>query len=158
MTADKHYLDERIRSGQFVRALDLWILRQLRHLRGLRFVQLFQPELFPPPYSTKTFAPGLYDLLVTASDTGPDYMGQDSPSSANFTITFAPTVPIPAAVWLFVTGLLGLRRWLPKGSVASACVEIFSPVSRFCAARSLIIGLGAVQLVFSRSIGMVLCV
>jgi len=75
---------------------------------------------FPSPDSTRTLAPGLYDLLVTASDTGPDYMGRDSPSSANFTITFAPTVPIPAAVWLFVTGLLGLRRWLPKGSVASA--------------------------------------
>ena len=74
---------------------------------------------FPPPFSTTTLAPGLYDLLVTARDTGPDYLGGGGGSSANFTMTFAPTVPIPAAMWLFVTGFLGLRRWLPKGSVAA---------------------------------------
>jgi hypothetical protein len=74
---------------------------------------------FPPPYSVTTLAPGLYELLITASNTGMDYMGDASTSSANFTMTFAPTVPIPAAVWLFVTGLLGLRRWLPKGSAAA---------------------------------------
>jgi len=34
-------------------------------------------------------------------------------------MTFAPTVPIPAAVWLFVTGLWGLRRWLPEGPAAA---------------------------------------
>jgi len=46
--------------------------------------------------------------------------GAGGPTTANFTMTFAPTVPIPAAVWLFVTGLWGLRRWLPKSSVAVA--------------------------------------
>ena len=46
-------------------------------------------------------------------------MGGSSTSRANFTMTFTPTVPIPAAVWLFVTSLLGLRRWLPKGFVAT---------------------------------------
>jgi hypothetical protein len=74
---------------------------------------------FPPPYSTTTLAPGLYELLVTASNDGPDYMGGSSTSTANFMMTFTPTVPIPAAVWLFVSGLLGLRRWLPKSAVAA---------------------------------------
>jgi len=74
---------------------------------------------FPPPYSVTTLAPGLYELLVEASNTGQDYLGGSSTNSANFTMTFTPTVPIPAAVWLFVTGLLGLRRWFPKGSFAT---------------------------------------
>jgi len=76
--------------------------------------------VYPSPDSTTTLAPGLYDLLVTALDYGPDYPGGGGPTTANFTMTFAPTVPIPAALWLFVSGLLGLRRWLPKSSVAAA--------------------------------------
>ena len=74
---------------------------------------------FPAPYSTTTLAPGLYELLVNASNTGEDYLGGPGTSRANFTMTFAPTVPIPAAVWLFVTSLLGLRRWFPKGFAAA---------------------------------------
>jgi len=71
----------------------------------------YSNQFWIPPDSVKTLSPGDYELRVTAAGGGADYMGGGRNATANFTMTFAPApVPVPAAVWLFASGLLGLRR------------------------------------------------
>ena len=69
-------------------------------------------SIFPPPYSTKSLAPGAYELYLTAAATGPEYMDSGVSGSASFTLSFAP-VPIPAAGWLLSSALGGLA-WLVR--------------------------------------------
>jgi hypothetical protein len=69
-------------------------------------------SFFPPPYSTKSLAPGAYELYLTAAATGPEYMDSPVGGSASFTLSFAP-VPIPAAGWLLSSALAGLS-WLAR--------------------------------------------
>ena len=70
-------------------------------------------SFFPPPYSTKSLAPGAYELYLTAAATGPEYMDESGAGgSADFTLSFAP-VPIPAAGWLLSSALAGLS-WLAR--------------------------------------------
>ena len=66
--------------------------------------------VYPPPFSTKSLAPGAYELYLTAAGFGEDYMGDGVSGTADFTLSFAP-VPIPAAGWLLSSALAGLS-WL----------------------------------------------
>jgi hypothetical protein len=68
--------------------------------------------VLPPPYSTKSLAPGAYELYLTAEGYGEPYMGNGVVGDANFTVSFAP-VPIPAAGWLLSSALGGLA-WLTR--------------------------------------------
>ena len=67
---------------------------------------------YPPSYSTKSLAPGAYELYMTAAGYGQPYMGYPTSGDANFTLSFAP-VPIPAAGWLLSSALAGLA-WLAR--------------------------------------------
>ena len=69
-------------------------------------------SVFPPPFSTKSLAPGAYELYMTAAGYGQPYMGYPTSGDANFTLSFAP-VPIPAAGWLLSSALAGLS-WLAR--------------------------------------------
>ena len=68
--------------------------------------------VYPSPYSTQSLAPGAYELYLTASSAGPNYLNDGVDGYANFTLSFAP-VPIPAAGWLLSSALGGLA-WLAR--------------------------------------------
>lgn len=70
-------------------------------------------SVFPPPFSTKSLAPGAYELYMTATGYGqPYFLDPGVSGNANFTLSFAP-VPIPAAGWLLSSALAGLA-WLAR--------------------------------------------
>lgn len=78
---------------------------------------------WPPQYSVSTLAPGAYKLFVSATETGPDYLGSPSAAIANFTIKFAP-VPLPAALWFLMAGLSGLRWAVRTGTIGRNVTEL----------------------------------
>ena len=59
----------------------------------------------PGSIAPTVLSDGAYKLFVSASNN--DSSGSNIPSVANFKMTFAP-VPLPAAAWLLVSGLLGM--------------------------------------------------
>ena len=64
---------------------------------------LFQPDIYPTNYYS---APGMYYGSVSGNPlagTGPAFNG-----SAVLTITDTSAVPVPTALWLFSSGLIGL--------------------------------------------------
>ena len=68
-------------------------------------------------WSNKTLAAGAYRLFVIASTYGPDFSGSGVGADASFTMTLVPAaVPLPATVWLLLSGLLSLRRFSQSGS------------------------------------------
>jgi hypothetical protein len=90
-----------------------------------------------------------WHLLVAASDTGPDYLGSGGRSTANFTMTFAPTVPASGGGLAVHGRFPGAVALAAEGFRRHSRMKKVLNVSLFCTAPSLIVGLSAVSLVFS---------